>query len=275
MDAQTKPHLSASQLDLFCRCPEAWRRRYVENEIIPPGIAMLKGSAVHAGAEVNFRQKIETRTDLKPKDIIDASVASIEAAKAGGITLDENESSAGLGAVFHQAVADVCEMATVHATEQAPDYQPTLVEQPIRIELPKSPRDLLAVIDLADDCGRVVDLKTAGKAKSQDDADASVQLTVYAAAYQALEGRPAESVRLDTIVQTKTKTYRHVAESTRGPADFSALANRIETVTTTIERGLFPPAPPGAWWCSAKFCGYFRTCPYVNSERLEKSRKGA
>jgi hypothetical protein len=48
---------------MFQRCGEQYRRRYLENEIIPPGISARIGSGVHKAAEINFRAKIQTGED--------------------------------------------------------------------------------------------------------------------------------------------------------------------------------------------------------------------
>ncbi len=263
--ADDRPHTSQTQLELYAKCPEAFRRRYIEGEKIPPGFALLKGSGYHGGVEVNMSQKIDSHRDLPVGDIVDASVAAFEARQVDGVSLTDEEASRGLRVVQSEVIDDLCDVATVHAVKQAPDYQPIMVERKVRIELPGT-HDLLAVIDLGDDQDRVVDFKSSGKRKSQADADASVQLTVYAAAYQVETGRDAQELRLDTIVQTKTKTSREVVETRRGPRDFNALADRINVIRSAIEAGNFPPASGLGWWCSSKWCGYYRTCKFVNPE---------
>lgn len=263
----TKPHLSATQLDSYCRCPEAYRRRYIEGERIPPSAAMLKGTGLHRGAEHNFRQKIESHQDLKASDIVDAAVAAFDAEVEKGIELQGDDKHRGKTVVVAETKDDLVNVVTVHAKEQAPDYQPVFVEQEFTLEIPNGSRDLKGVIDLADNLRRVTDFKSGTKSKSQSDADGSVQLTIYAAGHHALTGTPPSQVRLDTVVTTKTKTYRDVKASDRGVADFTALAHRIEAVNAGIDKGVFTPAPPGAWQCSPKWCGYFSTCPFVNSQR--------
>lgn len=263
-----KPHLSASQLDTFCRCPEQWRRRYIDKDVIPPGIALAKGKGFHTGAETNMRQKIETHEDLSATDIVDVSIAAFEAEAHGGVAFTDDEQSRGPSVVIGEAKDSLRSLATLHAEKQAPDYQPVLVEQTVRITLPSAPRDLLGVIDLADDKHRVTDFKTASRKKSQSDADDSVQLTIYASSFNALMGFEPSEVRLDSAIQTKTKVDRQVLTSQRGVADFSALASRINVVSSAIQAGIFPPASPGSWWCSPRWCGYWATCPYVNSERV-------
>lgn len=261
-----RPYLSATQLESVCRCGEAYRRRYIEREIIPPGIAMLKGTGFHLGAKFNMRQKIESRIDLPAKDIVAFAVSSFDDATKGGYLLSDDETAIGAANVIGKAKDDLAEMADVHATIQAPDYQPVLVEETIRIELP-GPRDLLGILDLADDQDRVTDFKTAGKSKSQADADDNVGLTVYSLTFKARTGRMPKAVRLDSVIQTKTKTSRQVVTSERTEHDFVALSNRINAVTKAIEAGNFVPASPGNWYCSPKWCGYWSTCPHVNSHR--------
>jgi hypothetical protein len=70
-----KPHLSQTQLTMYEKCGESYRRRYCdcEGEKIPPGIALVKGTGVHGGSKANFKQKIETKEDLSRKKIIDIS----------------------------------------------------------------------------------------------------------------------------------------------------------------------------------------------------------
>ena len=53
-----KPYISPSQLNTFENCGEAYKRRYLDKEIIPPVVAALRGTGVHRGAEMNFVQKI-------------------------------------------------------------------------------------------------------------------------------------------------------------------------------------------------------------------------
>lgn len=261
---QTKPHTSASQLAAYTKCPEAYRRRYLEHERIPPGIALLKGSGVHTGAETNMRQKVDTFRDLPVSDIIDAAVAGFDGrAQEEGVSLDDIESSRGPDVVLGEARDDVAELAAVHANQQAPEYQPVIVEREVTIELPGCSRDLKGVVDMADTQQRIVDFKTTKRRKQEDEAHRSVQLTVYASAYRAVTGEAPSGVLLDVLVQTKTKTSRQVLDSTRTIDDFNALAHRINAVQAAIDAGHFPPASPDAWWCAPKWCGFHSTCPFV------------
>lgn len=266
------PHVSASQLDMLARCGEQYRRVYLEGERLPPGISLVKGTGLHGGAEANFRQKIESHADMKLRDIVDASVAAYDEAIAGGVAFTPSEASRGAGLVLAEGRDDVAELATVHAKHQAPNYQPIAVEQEVRLELPGKP--LLGYVDLiaeanyvdgkppAEKTVAVVDLKTSGKRKSQREADTSTQLTVYAAAAPTL-GIVADEMRLDVLVQTPGGTHRQVLSTQRDSRDYAALAARLNAYHAILASGTFVPASPLSWWCSPRWCGFFRTCPYV------------
>ena len=260
-----RPHISPSQIELFGRCPEAWRRSYIEKHKIPPGIAMLVGTGVHEGCAVNFRQKVESRRDLPEADIVEASVEKFRTETAGGYELTDAEAAKGTAALG-EATDQVAGLARVVSRDVCPEYQPVLVERSVRIALPGASRDLYGIVDLADEARRVVDYKTAGKAKSQADVDGSTQLTYYAAAHLAVTGEPAHHVVMEVLVKT-TRPYRQVLISERDSADFSALVSRVNVMLQAVEAGIFPPAAVGCWWCAPKFCGYWSTCPYVNSQR--------
>lgn len=267
-----KPHISATQLGMAGRCLEQYRRRYVLEEVSPPGIALIQGSAFHSGAEVNFSQKIDSHRDLPANDIVEAAAAAFDERLAGGYLLDADEAGRGEKIVLGEAKDQLVSLADCYARDQAPDYQPIAVEHFTRIVFPNATHDMLAITDLRDDQGRVVDFKTAARKPPEKDAHESIQLTIYAAAYQIDMGRPPAEVRLDTVTKTK-KPARYVNRSTRTEADFRALLSRtntmLDTIAAFVERGVepWPAAPVGAWWCSERFCGYWHTCPHVNSER--------
>jgi hypothetical protein len=261
-----KPYVSATQLGMFWRCPAQYERRYIMGEVIPPGLAMIQGSAVHKGAEVNFNQKIETHVDLPCKEIVDVAAAEFDMRKAGGYLLTEVEEAQGSTAVLGKALDETVKLAAVHATEQAPDYQPTAVEHFSRIVFRTASRDLVAYSDLWDDRDRITDFKTAKRAARAADIHTSTQLTIYAAAFQIEHGRPAVEVRLDTLIKTK-KPGRQVLAATRTIADFRVLAARVNETLRQIEAGIFPPCSPDNWCCDPRYCGFWMSCRFVNQER--------
>lgn len=268
-----KPHLSASSLELFAKCPEAWRRRYVEGDVIPPRLAMLKGKAVHKAIELNMRERMATGESLPTDSVCDAARDAFKTECTGGYQLGDGESEAVLPTLQDQAVA----LAKVHAEEQAPDYNPVAVEHRFRIELPALSHDVVGIIDVVDASGAIADFKTSKKRYSEDEAGASLQLSLYAASQATTNPDPDGTceVRLDVLVDaTKTKPpSRQVVRSYRDRSDLPVIANRLAVVSKTITAELFPPAPTGAWWCSEGWCGYWHSCPYVNAARASERRE--
>lgn len=259
-----KPHLSPSALATLSRCGEQYRRRYIEGDRIPPGMAALKGVGVHRGIKENFDQKIESHTDLKPSDIVDAAVAGFDEEKnIRGYELTSEEVSIGVDKVLGEAVDATARMAQGHAELQAPSYQPVMVEQRLMVPLPGATHDLLGIIDVLDDKHRVTDFKTGAKSKPQGDADSSLQLSYYAAAVELKTGRKPVEARLDVIIDKKSGPDRQVLRTQRDQDHAAVLVARVNAALSVIQAGAFVPTDPTNWWCSARWCGYHSTCPYA------------
>ena len=272
-----KPHVSPSQLSMYFKCGEQYRRRYIEHERIPPGIAMHRGTGVHAGAQLNFRQKIASFVDAPTSEIVDAAVAAFDGAVTkDGVLLTREEESRGQKHVVAEARDTAARMARTFAEAIAPAYQPIEVEERVTIELPRAPRDILGIVDLvavdahdSPETGQrsVVDLKTGTKSRPQSDADDSMQLTVYSAAHHVRHGFPVRDARLEILIDGAKGVRRQTLTTTRDQHDIAAFVARVNAMLAGIEAGIFTPAPPGSWWCSARWCGYWSTCPYVNHHR--------
>jgi hypothetical protein len=233
---------------------------------------MLRGSGVHKGAEVNFNQKIDSHEDLPAKDIVDISVAGFEQKlEDDGLELSPEQAALGRDNVISAAKDEVVVMAKCHAEQQAPDYQPVLVEKYYRIELPNCSHDMSGIIDLLDDKYRVRDWKTSSRKKSQADVDASFQLKAYAVAIHSLTGALPSDVGLDTLVNTKKGCSRQVVTMVPTARDVMLFVARLNAVLDGINKGVFAPAPAGSWKCSSRWCGYAATddCPYYDAERDE------
>ena len=271
--SDSKPYLSHSQINMFSNCGEQYRRRYIEGEKIPPGVAALRGRGVHGASEINFRQKIETGADLPKADLVDAAVTAFrETQYREGVWLTEEERGQGADVVVGKAIDSTVRLTGLYADNVAPAVDPALVETRIRIELPESPYDMLGVVDVATKDHRIKDLKTAAKSKTQSDADSSLQLTWYGLSYQAATGHEVASVDLEVLVDTKTPKHQRLA-TTRSRRDYEVLVQRVNATIRAIQAGVFPPANPGWWGCSPRFCGFFSSCRYANSERKDAANE--
>ena len=264
-----RPHFSPSQIDTYTRCAEQYRRRYIMREKIPPGVALVKGSAVHKAAELNYRQKVTTGTDLPVPDLQEAAVAHVgDMVGREGLLLAPDEATQGMAKVRGQIIDRATVLTGLFAQQVAPKVQPALVEQYVTIPLPNHTHDLVGYMDVVDTTDTVRDLKTSVRRKAQSDVDRSDQLTFYALAYQHLAKRPARGVTMDVLVD-KGRPEVQTLHAVRTPRDVAVFVNRLNAVIAGVKAGSFPPAPLGSWTCSPKFCGYWNTCPYVNAERTD------
>lgn len=279
----SKPYRSPSQIASYFSCGEAYRRRYIEKERYPYGVSALIGSGMHKGAEVNFKQKLDSHEDLPTPQIVEAAVAGFnERLEKDDVSLDKDELAIGREVVLGKARDTVAHYAAAFATMQAPDYQPIAVEQKFRIPVPRGTHDILGVIDLVakvrnEPGHRLRDFKTGKRRKSAIDEADSLQLTCYDAGHRTLyDGMAPADVGLDVLVFSDTKTKgqtvsRQELVGTRDAADFQVLANVLNVVDHGIKAGTFLPNGRGTWKCSAKFCEFYtRGCPYVNAAKIQQ-----
>ena len=142
-EPQKKPHISPSQLSTYTRCGEQYRRRYVEKEIIPPGIALMKGSSVHKGAEENFKHKMEKGEDMNKDDVAMICVETFDnIQKNEGILLNDDELAIGKKKVVGEAKDVIVDMANLFSERVAPRYIPKSVEKEYNIEVKGAYRPL-------------------------------------------------------------------------------------------------------------------------------------
>lgn len=270
-----RPYVSYSQLALFERCGEAYRRRYIERERIPPGVAAIRGRAVHGAAELNHRQKIASGADLPLGDLADAAATAFDKARAAeGVLLTPEEQSIGADSVLGRAKDRAVKLTGLYAQRVAPSIQPALVEERVRIMLPDAPVDLLGVLDVATADRRVKDLKTSSRTKTQAEADQSLQLSLYALAYRAHTGSDAAGLDMEVLVDTTTPKHQQLSTA-RGRRDYLVLVARLNAFLRARDAGIFPPAPIGDWSCSDRWCGFARTCPYYTPERRAAADRAA
>ena len=270
-----KKYISVTQLGMFEQCGVRYHFRYVRGIIAPPPIALLKGTGVHGGARENFRHKKEAHEDLPRKEIIECSVSAFEKAysQAGEILPTPEEEAMGIKNAIGRAKDSVAALSGIFADQVAPHYQPIYVEEGQRIIVPQSNYDLLAVMDLADEQDVVMDLKTAGKSKTQRDVDTSEQLSFYALVFKALTKRLPREVRLEVLVDKKAPDVQRLS-SARDDQDLQVLLTRISTMVKALDHNMsqieektgkdfWIPADPSWWGCSPRYCGYWSMCDCV------------
>jgi PD-(D/E)XK nuclease superfamily len=273
--ANTIEEWTNSALMKLERCGEAFRRRYIEGEVIPPSPRMLRGTVVHRIAADALRRKLFTKTLPALEEVRDYAADEFEAQWAGGVSFYDEQPEG--GAIVEKARSKdfSIDLSTFYVGSIAPRIDPIAVERRIRVR----PRDSDIVISggvdliareapakpdgLATEVIR--DTKTTERTPRANAAEVSQQLTMYAMIRHAEIGSLPSRLTLDHLVQTPAaRTVRHVPlVTTRTHDDVAALVRRLNTAVHAVERGVFMPAPPDAWYCSPKWCEYYASCVYV------------
>ena len=266
-------HLSVSQLDTYTRCGEVYRRRYIEGEIIPPGLPARIGSGVHKGAEVNFKAKMQTGRDEPLSVVQDAAADSYVKELGKGVFFAPDEVP---GAKLAMAAGKdtVVSLAKLFHTELAPQIQPMLVEEKVIIDLPGVDLPVVTILDCYTQTKALRDLKTAGKKWGDDKAHSSNQPTAYREAIKTVTGEYPESIYFDVLVSTKTPSLQTLS-TVRTEDDLAILSRKFAFMVAGINAGIFPPAEPGSWMCSPKWCGFWFTCPYIPAHRKILPKRSA
>lgn len=258
--------LTKSMLGMFARCPAQFERRYVNNEIIPPGIAARQGSGVHRGAEANHKQKIDTKKDLLTSDIQDvARDEYVRLVKEEGVFLPPEQVSE-KNKLLAEGLDNTVRLAEVYATSLAPQINPLMVEERIIKDIEGVGIPLSGQLDVLTEDWWLPDIKTTSKSKNQREADISLDLTMYAGLVAFHTGRWPDKVSLEVMVNAKTPKHQSL-ESKRDINDFYVLVNRVQVVWAQIKTGLFPPCDPGFWMCHPNYCGYYQSCKYAIHRR--------
>lgn len=262
-----RPQLHITGLNMMSFCGEQFRRRYIENEIIPPGVAAVVGKATDRAVTRNLQHKIDTDTLLPIEEVLDCARDEFETTwKHEGVRLSDDEVAEGVEQVKGDAIDKAVRLSALHASAVAPAIRPTHVQRAIVVEIKGYDFDLAMTLDVQEGAIRIRDTKTAAKSPHADAADDSDQLTQYALGVFVVDGSIPREVTLDYLVDNKTPVAKTLT-STRDHDDFTILLHRIEAATLAIQRGVFVPARRSDPMCSPKYCGYFSTCRYVRAPK--------
>ena len=258
-------HLSVSQLGMFQRCNLQYRRRYLEGETIPPGIAAHVGSGVHKAAEINFKSKMQTGEDMHLDAVQDAAAEAYDKALSEGVFFAPDEVP-GAKIAMAQGKDDAVSLATLFRNQLAPTITPALVEHRVTLVIPGVALPFVAILDCYTAEKKLRDLKTSGRKWADDKAHTSPQPTVYREAVKETTGEYPEELLFDVLVNNNAPVLQTIPTS-RTEEDLQILTRKFQTMISAIRAGIFMPAEPGSWVCSPKWCGYWHTCEAIPAHR--------
>ncbi len=260
-------HFSPTQLDMARRCGEQYRLRYVEGLTMPPAGSMLMGGGVHSGAAARHVERMEHDREMPRRDVIDVAVTAYdERLDDEGIELRGDEETRGKNAVVGDYRDQTATLAGAFSDLVAPQVMhPVAVEEKIELDVEMLGIKFVGVLDVAQEYGNVTtleDLKCGSKLHGQDAVDGSDQLTFYAMGWQTTRGRLPDAVGLRSLRELKRGPTQTLVIGHRTDDHVVKLLRIISATVRAISAGSFVPAPPGAWWCSKRWCGYWHMCRY-------------
>jgi hypothetical protein len=262
-DRLPRGYLSVSQVTQYMRCGEAYYQKYVLERSSPATYYQVQGRGVHKAAEklhlhiidqssISAEEMVAVYSDLYDEEIkeVDFNILSDEdpgEIKDAGVTLTKKYHKVAMGeepdpttGLFIPAVKPIAAERVIHTEIVTPDGE----------KLP-----FMGVIDLEEEFA-IADLKTKKKAASQNEADNSLQLSLYA----HIGKKPI--VRLDQLIKpTKRLPARYLrTESSRTVNEIAHALEVVSEVADDIARGRFRKTNPENWWCTVTWCPYWFEC---------------
>jgi hypothetical protein len=271
-------HLSVSSVREFERCPLKWYRRRIlgEPEISASG-PQIVGSAIHRAEADSYQSRIDTGRLYPVRDVKDRysdafNLAREEAEAIGAVDWDDERpgrvKDTGLAVLerYHSLVA--------------PTVVPVNTERRYDVAFEGLNWTFRGYLDLevATTWGsEVADLKSRAPTKGIIKApEAAVDLQVSGNLFaRRAEGDPAAGFQFHNLVRAPraklTPAHLLITPAHRTDAELDAFAARLMHVAWMIEQcaqaDRWPPAMPDSWWCSERFCGYWRSCEFGGMHR--------
>ncbi len=268
-------YLSASSLNMLLTCPKQFEFRYVQGLVIPPGAALVTGSAMHRTLETYYRDAMTSSQRLTGKQAAELAVASLDE------VLGEGENTVS-GEERETAIHDLTGLAEVYVDTVAKDIVPLAVEEEVRYTAACGV-DILAYLDLRRELPSVnrlddgvvgegiCDYKITGRKWTIDKLRNSLQFNLYSMATgigdieihnmikdvkvsKKLPAKPCADGVLD--ISSNLRLLHHVFDGSQ--ADH--LENLIESAARLITSGIFMPCSLDSWCCNETWCGYYSRC---------------
>jgi hypothetical protein len=238
--------LSYTQVSMWLKCPQQYKQRYVDGIKTPPGVALVEGSAAHAGVEANNNTKIDTGEDMEAKEVVEIASEYFLDHKSEIEDWTEAGDTTDVDTVLKRAA----KYLGVYMRDHARLVQPVAAEEEFTLDVGGIP--LVAYVDLRTKTG-LLDYKTVtSKSQVFRDLDKSLQLAIY--------GHAAKTRNVGYIGFLKDTGGVKTVETVLHPNAWNPVEQTIIQVAKAISAGCFPMCDATSWACSPKFCGYWNRC---------------
>mgnify|MGYP005843206797 FL=1 len=235
-------YISPSRLNLWLRCPLAFKLQYIDGLRTPTTPSLFLGKAVHDGLEIVYRHR-QLCADLPAAEIarrmLDGwgelvakeSMRFESAAEEDGL----KQQALALVAAYMDHVADTLEIPlAVETSMEAPLIDPDTGED---LGIP-----LTGIVDLVvdDRAGPlIVDFKTAAKSSPPFEITHEIQLSSYAYLFRQATGDEEGGLEIRSLVKTKVPKIEFHTYQTRREQHFRRLFAVIRAYLDDLDRGSF------------------------------------
>jgi CRISPR/Cas system-associated exonuclease Cas4 (RecB family) len=255
-------HLSYSSVSSYLLCPQAWYRHYVLKEQTPTAPALVFGTAFHEAVE-----QLIHRTRYRGEAEVDSSgifaVCWEKVIEGQEIDWqDQNRrdlANAGMKMISHPDVQQILGTLLPMVDDQGP-----MIERRIELRVPGVPIPVIGYIDCITEEGIPLDIKTASRMWTQEQAEKELQPAFYLAALnQASFTHNPEQQFIHWVTSKPSKRGNGIKSQTffskRTNTDLFRLFTTITEVWKGIQAGAFP-CNTNTWKCSSRYCQHYEGC---------------
>lgn len=256
---QVWEYISPSRLNLWMKCPLAFKLRYIDGIQSPTTPALFLGQQVHAGLESYYRHRmlgvklsaeaVATRM-LSTWDEAAVDRGFIAASKSDDSKLREQAARL-VSAYIAQVPPGEPAPLAVEARLEAPLVDPfTGVDLGI---------NLMGIADLvlpSPDGPVIIDFKTAARASKPLEIVHEIQLGCYAFMLRSLTGEEESAIEIRSLVKTKTPKIAYSKFGRRSDSHLRRLFAVIHEYLDCLRTGRFTYRP--GWTCG--MCDYQKEC---------------
>jgi hypothetical protein len=235
-------YVSASRLNLWLKCPLAFRLRYVDGIWTPPSASQFVGKTVHRGLEIYYRH-CQQKVRLPAEEIAELMLAQWEEAVASeGVQFSTSSDEA----AARQQSLDLVRvyLQQLPADEPRPLAIETVLEAPLLD--PVSGQSLgiplLGVIDLVlpgADGAIITDFKTTARGGELLEITHEIQLSCYSYLFRQTSPLAEEALEIRNLVKTKTPRVEHHRYGPRCPAHYLRLCAVIRAYLDALDAGTY------------------------------------
>ena len=242
--------LSYFQIDDYLTCPLKYKYIHILRVPIIQHHAVIYGKALHDAIQYYYQCKLQGK-----KLSVDELILIFERSWLNeGFISKEHE--------LRRLEEGKRTLENFYARVENEKVLPTYVEKEFNFLLGKNRiTGRWDRVDIVNGKVYIIDYKSSDikdKKKADKRAKESLQLAIYALAYQMIYGKIPDSVRLH-FLETGV-----IGEATLGEKELSRTIDKIEEASRGIRSGFFEPQPK---YLSCRFCPYLNICPHQGKRK--------